>query len=159
MPLPVNWIAREVAAEMAGIRGAPRGWLWPNMDLIASRPQIVTLCGSTRFVEEFNRHRQRLTLLGIIVLSIEIVTTQMREEDPQHVNRPNKEMLDLLHFEKIKMSDCIFVINKGGYIGDSTRKEIEFAQSLGLPIEYMEDAVPDGEDAMEVIRYVERHEG
>lgn len=102
------------------------------------KPPIVTLCGSTRFVEEFNSFRQLFTLKGQIVLSIEIVTTQAREEDPQHVNRPNKEMLDLLHLEKIKMSDYIFVINKGGYIGESTTKEILFATSLGIPVEYME---------------------
>lgn len=103
------------------------------------RPIVITLCGSTRFVDTFNSFRQGFTLKGMIVLSIEIVTTQQREEDPQHVNRPNKEMLDLLHKEKIKMSDCVFVINQGGYIGDSTRSEIQFAESLGLPIEYMEE--------------------
>jgi hypothetical protein len=117
-------------------------WLWrghPNH--LFSRPQIVTLCGSTRFVDEFNHWRQYWTLQGLIVLSIEIVTTQQRE-DPQHVNRPNKEMLDALHLEKIKLSDFIFVINKGGYVGDSTRAEIAFAVGNDVPVEYMEELYP-----------------
>jgi len=105
------------------------------------KPQVVTLCGSTRFVEEFNRWRQILTLKGCIVLSIELVTTQMREEDPQHVNRANKEMLDLLHFEKIKLSDSVLVLNVDGYIGDSTRKEIDFAASVNVEIFYLEALV------------------
>lgn len=123
------------------------------------KPPIVTLCGSTRFVEEFNSFRQYFTLKGQIVLSIEIVTTQAREEDPQHVNRPNKEMLDLLHLEKIKMSDYIFVINKGGYIGESTQREIVFARSIDVVVEYMEhDEAPGEEGTTAVHRWVERHE-
>jgi hypothetical protein len=126
---------------------AAEGWFWPIdprlgksiPELLHPRPQITTLCGSTRFVEYFNHWRQVLTLHGVIVLSIEIVTTQQLEEDPQHVNRPNKIMLDLLHFEKIRMSDSIFVLNVGGYIGESTRNEIEFAKSLGKTIDYLED--------------------
>lgn len=148
MRVPVDWIARQLAVQMQGFdpqKVSRSGWwIWPGQDLLASRPQIVTLCGSTRFVDEFNRFRQYFTLKGMIVLSIEIVTTQQRDEDPQHVNRPNKEMLDRLHLEKIKISDSIFVINKGGYIGESTLKEIEFAQAIRLPIEYMEEV--DGSD-------------
>lgn len=117
-------------------------WVWHNRSgLRYNRPEIVTLCGSTRFVEDFNHWRQYWTLQGLIVLSIEIVTTQAREEDPQHVNRPNKEMLDALHLEKIKLSDFIFVINRGGYIGDSTRAEITFAASQFVPVEYSEPVV------------------
>lgn len=141
MPLPVNWIAREEARLIP--RFDPKGyWWWDNMELLASRPQIMTLCGSTRFVEEFNHFRQYFTLKGKIVLSIEIVTTQMREEDPQHVNRSNKEMLDALHLHKINISDVVFVINKGGYIGDSTRNEIAHALRIGVPVQYMMESLP-----------------
>lgn len=116
----------------------PEGWVWINHPgFVFNRPQIVTLCGSTQFVEEFNKYRQKFTLMGLIVLSIEIVTTQQASEDPQHVNRPNKEMLDALHLEKIKLSDFIFVINKGYYIGESTRAEIAFAHNTDVPVSYM----------------------
>lgn len=121
------------------VEAAVRGY-WQHVHpwALSDRPEIVTLCGSTRFVEEFNYVRQRLTLQGQIVLSIEIVTTQQLDEDPQHVNRPNKEMLDALHLHKIRMSDYIFVLNKRGYIGESTAREIEYARKLGKPIEYLE---------------------
>lgn len=102
-------------------------------------PEIVTLCGSTRFVDEFNKQRQRLTLEGFIVLSIEIVTTQQYNEDPQHINRPIKEMLDELHKRKIDLSDYILVLNVGGYIGESTRSEIEYAQLRSVRVRYLED--------------------
>lgn len=101
-------------------------------------PPVVTLCGSTRFVETFNEWRQKLTLQGEIVLSIEIVTTQSREVDPQHSAPKVKKMLDELHKRKIDLSDYIFVLNVGGYIGESTRGEIEYALKTGKPIKYLE---------------------
>lgn len=114
------------------------------------RPQIVTLCGSTRFVDDFNAWRKSFTLKGHIVLSIEIVTTQSEAEDPQHVDTDMKTMLDLLHLEKVKMSDWIFVINKGGYIGPSTEREIKFAEACGIPIEYLEP-LTDGSESHKVL--------
>ena len=113
-------------------------WYWPDIDypVLHPRPEKVTLCGSTRFVEEFNNYRKWLSQAGIIVLSIEIVTSQAYEEDPQHVDRANKEMLDALHCEKIRMSDCIYVLNVGGYIGPSTQHEIDFATEHGKKIIY-----------------------
>jgi len=106
---------------------------------LSSRPEIVVLCGSTRFVDAFNYWREQLTLQGMIVLSIEVVTTQRQEDDPQLVAPEVKCMLDLLHLEKIRMADFVFVINVGGYIGESTANEIDFAKSLHKRIEYMED--------------------
>jgi len=102
------------------------------------RPRIVCLCGSTRFVDEFNRQRKELTEAGEIVLSIEVVTTQAREHDPQHTNVELKVRLDELHKRKIDLADYVFVLNVGGYIGDSTRSEIEYAEKLGKPLCYLE---------------------
>lgn len=118
----------------------PSGAWWQHTHpwSIEARPEIVTLCGSTQFVDLFNEWRQRFTLRGMIVLSIEIVTTQTADKDPQRAEPQVKKMLDLLHFEKIKMSDFIFVINYNGYIGYSTRREIDYALELGKPIEYLE---------------------
>ena len=49
-----------------------------------------------------------------------------------------KEMLDDMHKRNIDMADSIYVINVGGYIGESTRSEIEYAQNHGKKISYVE---------------------
>jgi hypothetical protein len=101
-------------------------------------PKIICLCGSTRFVNTFNEWRQKLTLEWKIVLSIEIVTTQSEEQDPQHSNLETKEMLDKLHLRKIDLADEVMILNVSGYIGESTAKEIIYAESVGKPITYLE---------------------
>uniref|UniRef100_A0A6M3KIX2 Uncharacterized protein n=1 Tax=viral metagenome TaxID=1070528 RepID=A0A6M3KIX2_9ZZZZ len=111
---------------------------------LADKPAIVCLCGSTRFVDTFNEWRKRLTLDGKIVLSIEIVTTQTKETDPQYSNHEVKAMLDELHLRKIDLADEVMILNVGGYIGESTRKELEYALSLGKPIKYLESSTQRG---------------
>jgi hypothetical protein len=101
-------------------------------------PPVVCLCGSTRFVDEFNRQRRELTERGEIVLSIEIVTTQAREHDPQHADPALKARLDELHKRKIDLADYVLVLNVGGYIGDSTRSEIGYAAAHGKAVRYLE---------------------
>lgn len=49
-----------------------------------------------------------------------------------------KEMLDDMHKRNIDMADSIYVINVGGYIGESTRSEIEYVQNHGKKISYLE---------------------
>lgn len=111
-------------------------------DFGGPRPTITVLCGSTRFVDEFNRQAKELTESGVIVLSIEVVTTQAREDDPQHANPNLKAALDDLHKRKIDLADEVLVLNVGGYIGESTRSEIEYAEKLGRPIRYLEPVTP-----------------
>jgi len=101
-------------------------------------PKIVCLCGSTRFVDTFNEWRKRLTLEGKIVLSIEVVTSQSRENDPQYCNLEVKAMLDELHLRKIDLADEVMVLNVGGYIGESTAEEIAYAEQVRKPITYLE---------------------
>ena len=79
-------------------------------------PEIVTLCGSTRFKDEYLREMKRLTLEGKIVLSVGLWG---HSGDP--ITEEQKRMLDELHLRKIDLSDGIFVINPGSYIGESTR--------------------------------------
>lgn len=102
------------------------------------KPKIVTLCGSTRFVETFNEYRIKKTLEGEIVLGIELVVPQTHQQDPQHSDYMKKKMLDELHKRKIDLSDYILVLNVGGYIGESTRGEINYAESIGVPVCYLE---------------------
>lgn len=106
---------------------------------VAGIPKVVCLCGSTRFVDEFNRQRKLLTEQGIIILSIELVTSQAAHEDPQHVNPELKKKLDELHLRKIDLANEVLVLNVGGYIGESTRSEIEYAKDTGKPIRFLED--------------------
>jgi len=77
-------------------------------------------------------------LEGKIVLSIEIVVPQTEAEDPQHSNHAVKQMLDELHLRKIDLADEIFVLNVGGYIGESTLREIAYTALRGKPITYLE---------------------
>ena len=97
--------------------------------------KVITLCGSTRFKEAFMEQQKRLTLEGNIVISVGLFGHAGDEE----VWTPGtKEMLDDMHKRKIDMADEIFVINVGGYIGSSTRSEIAYATSLGMPVRYLE---------------------
>ena len=92
--------------------------------------KIVTLCGSTRFKDEFIKAQNELTLNGNLVISIEFFETEVSNEI--------KLMLDNMHRRKIEMAHEIFVINKGGYIGTSTRNEINYAIKIGKTVQYLE---------------------
>ena len=98
--------------------------------------KVITLCGSTRFRDAFLEAQKRLTLEGNIVISVGLFGHSGDEE----VWKPGtKEMLDDMHKRKIDMADEIFVINVGGYIGESTRSEIEYARAAGKGIRYLEE--------------------
>lgn len=105
----------------------------------ANRPEIICLCGSTRFVDTFNEWRQKLTLDGKIVVSIELVLPRSEREDPQHSNYKVKQMLDELHLRKIDLADRVMILNVGGYIGESTRNELNYAKKIGKTITYLEE--------------------
>ena len=93
--------------------------------------KVVTLCGSTRFKDAFMEVQKRLTLEGNIVISVGLFVDE-------GTLTKTKEMLDDMHKRKIDMADSIFVINVGGYIGDSTRSEIEYAEAHGKRVNYLE---------------------
>ena len=102
---------------------------------IGKRMKVITLCGSTRFKEQFLEQQKRLTLEGNIVISVGLFGHSGDEE----VWKPGtKEMLDKMHLQKIDMADEIFVINVGGYIGESTRREIAHAEQSGKSVRYLE---------------------
>lgn len=94
------------------------------------QPSIITLCGSTRFKDLFFEAARDLTLQGWIVLMPGV----FGHADNFEWTDEQKKNLDELHLEKIRMSNAVFLLNKGGYIGESTRKEIEYAASLKIPI-------------------------
>jgi hypothetical protein len=97
--------------------------------------KVVTLCGSTRFKDTFMEVQKRLTLQGCIVISVGLFG---HAGDEEVWTEGTKEMLDDMHKRKIDMADEIFVINVDGYIGSSTRSEIEYARKTGKPVRYLE---------------------
>ncbi len=104
--------------------------------------RVITLCGSTRFKDEFMEAQKRLTLQRCIVISVGLFGHSGDQEVWENMDEgtltKTKEMLDDMHKRKIDMADGIYVINVGGYIGSSTRGEIEYAKATGKTVEYLE---------------------
>lgn len=97
---------------------------------------VITLCGSIKFKEEFEKIQEELTLAGNIVLTPNFFHSVKKEE----INNETKKMLDEMHKQKIDMSDEIYVINVGEYIGESTKSEIEYAKTKNKKISYLENS-------------------
>ena len=98
--------------------------------------KVITLCGSTRFKDDFFREQKRLSLEGNIVISVGLFG---HAGDNEVFTEGVKEMLDDMHKRKIDLADEIFVINKNGYIGESTKSEIEYAIKTNKTVNYMEE--------------------
>jgi len=107
----------------------------------SDRPEIVVLCGSTRFYDAFQEANYILTMAGRIVLSVGFYphakAIHGHGEGIGH-DSAEKNALDELHKRKIDLADRVFVLNVGGYIDASTRSEIEYATTHGKPIDYLE---------------------
>ena len=104
------------------------------MSIVKNKYHIITLCGSIKFKEEFMKVQEELTLKGNIVFTPNFFNN-LKDE----INMETKKMLDEMHRQKIDMSDEIYVINLGGYIGESTKSEIEYAKAKGKKISYLEN--------------------
>lgn len=106
---------------------------------------VITLCGSTRFKDEFMEAQKRLTLEGNIVISVGLFghsgDSEVWENMDEGTLTKTKEMLDDMHKRKIDMADEILVINVGGYIGSSTKSEIEYAKATGKKVRYLEESL------------------
>ncbi len=98
---------------------------------MTDRPEIVCLCGSTRFADEFRAVNLELTLAGAIV-----VAPGLFAHAGDEVTDEQKARLDALHLAKIDLADRVVVVNPGGYIGESTRREIDHARRACTPIEF-----------------------
>ena len=126
----------------------------------SARPIIVCLCGSTRFYDAFRQANYDETMAGKIVLTVGhyphtstrrvIIDGCMGQQecDVEVVNThsenvgctPEKKIeLDKLHFKKIELADEVLILNVGGYIGQSTRNELQYAQKLLKTIRYLEN--------------------
>lgn len=109
---------------------------------MVDRYPVITLCGSTRFKNEFYEAQKRLTLEGNIVISVGLFghsgDSEVWDGMDEGTLSKTKEMLDDMHKREIDMADGIYVINVGGYIGNSTKSEIEYAKAHGKVVEYFE---------------------
>lgn len=109
------------------------------------RPKVICICGSTRFADQHAIMRWEFEKLGMICLMINYLPAWYAEKQGWHGNdhfgerAGLKKELDDLHFRKIDMADEVFVINVDGYIGESTRREIEYAEKMGKPVRFLEN--------------------
>jgi len=99
---------------------------------------IVCLCGSTRFMDAFQKAKFDETLAGRIVLSIGCDTKSDGDLFKGPEGDAIKIRLDELHKRKIDLADEVLILNVGGYIGSSTKSELEYAQKYGKRIRYLE---------------------
>ena len=95
-------------------------------------PEIVCLTGSTRFEKEFHLVARRLTLEGIIILTVHVFRFG------ESLSEEELDVLDHLHLHKIDMADRVHVVNIGGYQGDGTKNEVAYALSHGKPVTFEE---------------------
>ena len=133
-----------LAREKWGIERYARS---PIMDLSKDRqvPQsaegeakVVTLCGSTKFEAEFAEVNQRLTMEGCVVISLGMFgLPDLPDYDWTVDGSDLKGRLAGVHFQKIRMADEVYIVDPGGYLGESTRREIAYAESLGKPVRYL----------------------
>lgn len=96
--------------------------------------KVVTICGSVKFWGKMQEMHERLELENeyvVIGLAPHVMERDFTKEE--------RDLLDRLHKEKIDISDAIFVVNVGGYIGNATKSEIEYAKKKGKEIMYLEN--------------------
>ena len=98
---------------------------------------VITLCGSLRFREEFERLDAELTLAGHVVLTPTALapSTELNVEERARLGR--------IHLQKIGMADEVLIVNVGDHVGESTRREIEHARSHGIPVSFLEPHADD----------------
>ncbi|MFD7616093.1 hypothetical protein [Streptomyces sp. NPDC059802] len=92
------------------------------------RPEIVCICGSARFADEMRAANRDLAFEGIIVVAPVEADGLITDEQ--------KKALGALHLRRIDLADRVLVVNPGGYVGESTGREIAYAQAAGKPVSY-----------------------
>jgi len=152
VPLSYDAIGHNERFEHGGMSsGSVSGQFWISKGIplliesfhrVKAGYRVITLCGSTRFKDAFMEVQKRLTLEGNIVISVGLFghsgDSEVWDGMDEGTLSKTKEMLDDMHKRKIDMADAIYVINVGGYIGESTKSEIEYAKQHGKDILYLE---------------------
>lgn len=119
---------------------------------LADLPTVICLCGSTRFYKEYQRVYFEQTLAGKIVLSVGFYPHASEEVHGQNIgiSEVQKAQLDELHLRKIDLADEVLFLNVGGYLGESSRRELAYAREKGKVIKFLEatnDLFPGEEKA------------
>jgi hypothetical protein len=110
-----------------------------TVERLLPTPNIICLCGSTKFRKAFLKANKELTHQGNIVLTVGSLPDDRDIKSSEDIfGEEIKMKLDELHKRKIDLADEIFVLNVGGYIGSSTRSEIDYALNTGKPVKYLE---------------------
>lgn len=100
--------------------------------------KVITLCGSTRFEAEFAEVNQRLTMEGYVVISLGMFSLpDLPDYNWAADDSDIRGRLGRVHFQKIRMADEVYIVDPGGYAGESTQREIAYAESLGKPVRYL----------------------
>lgn len=140
---PAEYPDIEPVVEYGWEKYAPHDTFNPGVE-------IVCLCGSTRFKDAFAAANTRFTFEGKIVLTMSNFTQTDEGGPKEEVYGPDVAlMLDRVYLNKIWLSHRVFVINVGGYIGASTRREIRYAKRIGRKIEYLESINEEGPNELE----------
>lgn len=113
--------------------------------LLRTMPRIVCLCGSTRFYDAYQEAYYRETLAGKIVLSVGFAPQSQTHGEEIGCTPEQKKGLDELHLRKIDIADEVLFLNVGGYMGESTRRELEYARKAGKMICFLEPPRVDEE--------------
>ena len=100
------------------------------------RPEIVCICGSTRFADEMSAANRDLTFAGVIVVAPGVFPRAEDHEAHESITNEQKAALGTLHLRKIDLADRVLIVNPGGYVGESTRREIAYARATGKPITF-----------------------
>ncbi|MGX6606632.1 hypothetical protein ACWKSP_31590 [Micromonosporaceae bacterium Da 78-11] len=100
------------------------------------RPEIVCICGSTRFADEMSAANRELTFAGVIVVAPGVFLRAEKRDTGGSITDEQKAALDALHLRKIDLADRVLVVNPGGYVGESTSREIAYAHATGKPVSF-----------------------
>ena len=98
--------------------------------------KVITVCGSLKFKEIIQEEAEKLALNGYCVL-----TPIFPFDKNLNINMKQLDCFKKAHFKRIELADEIYVVNKDGYIGDSTKLEIEYATKLNKVIRYYEQVI------------------
>ncbi|WP_163544538.1 hypothetical protein [Occultella kanbiaonis] len=100
------------------------------------RPEIVCICGSARFVAEMSAANRDLTLAGVIVVAPAVFLRPEGQETDELITNEQKTALGALHLRRIDLADRVLVVNPGGYLGESTSREIDYAHATSKPVSF-----------------------
>ena len=104
------------------------------------RPEIVCICGSVRFADEMSAANRDLTLAGVIVVAPAVLGRRRDQGAGDEITGEQRAALNALHLRKIDLADRVLVVNPGGYVGESTSREIAYARACGKPVSFTDPA-------------------